>query len=49
MLPLEEFHDIETMVPTLHRLAVLDRTGHYPHEENPAGFGDVLYGFLQDR
>ncbi|NKB89131.1 MAG: alpha/beta fold hydrolase [Acidobacteria bacterium] len=47
MLPLEEFHDIETIVPPLDRLAVLEGAGHYPHEEDPIAFGDALYDFLQ--
>lgn len=49
MMPLEEFHDIELIVPTLTRLAVLDGAGHYPHEEDPGRFGDTLYEFLQGR
>lgn len=49
MLPLEEYHEIESLVPTLERLVVLEGTGHYPHEEDPGEFGAVLYEFLQSR
>ena len=49
MLPLEEYHDIESAVPTLDRLVVLDGTGHYPHEENPGEFGALLQEFLRSR
>jgi len=49
MLPLEEYHEIESIVGTLVRLEVLDGTGHYPHEEDPGEFGAVLNEFLQSR
>ncbi len=49
LLPIEEFHEIRSVVPTLERLVVLEGTGHYPHEENPMEFGDVLYEFLEPR
>ena len=49
MLPLEEYHEIEALVPTLERLVVLEGTGHYPHEEDPGEFGAVLQEFLQSR
>ncbi len=49
MLPLEEYHDIESSVPTLERLVVLEGTGHYPHEEDPGEFGAILQEFLQSR
>jgi len=49
LLPLEEYHDVETVVPTLVRLAVIEGTGHYPHEESPGDFGEVLYEFLEGR
>jgi pimeloyl-ACP methyl ester carboxylesterase len=49
MLPLEEYHEIESIVPTLERLVVLEGTGHYPHEEDPGEFGVVLLEFLQSR
>jgi pimeloyl-ACP methyl ester carboxylesterase len=47
MMPIEEFHDIEAVVPTLARLVVIDGAGHYPHEEAAGPFGDALYQFLQ--
>lgn len=49
MLPLEEYHDIESTVPTLDRLVVLEGTGHYPHEEDPGEFGAILQEFLRSR
>ena len=49
MLPLEEYHDIESLVPTLDRLVVLEGTGHYPHEEDPGEFGAILQEFLRSR
>ncbi len=49
MLPIEEYHGIESAVPTLERLAVLEGTGHYPHEEDPGEFGAILQEFLQGR
>jgi pimeloyl-ACP methyl ester carboxylesterase len=49
LFPLEEYHDVTAVVPALERLEVLEGTGHYPHEEDPIRFGDVLYEFLESR